>query len=723
MVYHNDENGYSVLRLSSEDGALTAVGCFPGVACGEEVEIEGAWTTHPSYGEQFQAVRVQRRLPETKKKIYDYLAFGAVKGIGPAIAAAVVEKFGDETLQIIEAEPQRLAEVKGISPKRAEQIGADFKRSVSLRRLMEFLAAAGLGTQLALRLYRCYGDDAMDAVRANPYLLTHEYFGTDFFEADRLASSLGFEDDCPERVEAAVLFELRHNLNNGHVFLPQDKLTAAVVEMIGTEESLVSDAEEMLTVGGELVRCEIAGMTVLYLAELYEAETQVARRILAMVEQPVIGYRKPDQLIGEIEERYHIQYAESQKEAIRLAGSSNIMVLTGGPGTGKTTSVRGILALLDELGLKTALAAPTGRAANRMSELCGREAFTVHRLLGAGYADDQEKLIFEHNASDPIDADAVILDESSMVDILLMASLLDAMKPDCRLILVGDANQLPSVGPGNVFSDIIRSGAVPAVKLTEIFRQAKESHIVRNAHLIRQGVVPALAENKGDFFVLGRSSEDRTVDTVVELCEKRLPENLGVAPSDIQVLAPGRRRECGTVNLNIRLQAALNPPDESKKETTWGDYVFREGDRVMQIRNNYDIIWKKSDGLTQGTGIFNGDIGRIVRIDTDRELIVIDFDGKTAEYPFEMLYDIEPAFAVTVHKSQGSEYKVVVLALYGGAQALMTRGVLYTAVTRAREMLIIVGDPGAVARMTKDDRRQRRYSGLKTRLTPEKTEP
>lgn len=722
MVYHNDENGYSVLRLSSDDGTVTTVGCFPGIACGEEVEIEGTWTAHPSYGEQFQALRIQRRLPGTRKKIYDYLAFGAVKGIGPATAAAVVEAFGDETLQIIESDPQRLAEVKGISPKKADQIGADFKRGVSLRRLMEFLSAAGLSTQLALRLYRCYGDDAMDAVRSNPYLLTHEYFGADFFRADKLAGSLGFDDDCPERVEAAVLFELRYNLNNGHVFLPQDKLTAAVVQMIGVEEAVVSEAEEMLTESGELVRCEIAGLTVLYLAELYEAETAVARRILAMVKQPVIGYRKPDELIGEIEQRYQIQYAESQKEAIRLAGSSNIMVLTGGPGTGKTTSVRGILALLDELGLKTALAAPTGRAANRMSELCGREASTIHRLLGAGYTDDHEKLIFEHDASDPIDADAVILDESSMVDILLMASLLDAMKPDCRLILVGDADQLPSVGPGNVFSDILRSGAVPAVRLTEIFRQARESHIVKNAHLIRNGAVPNLTENKGDFFVLGRSSEERTVDTVVELCQTRLPGNMHIDPSDIQVLAPGRKRECGTINLNNRLQAALNPPGETKKETTWGDFVFREGDRVMQIRNNYDIIWKKSDGLTQGTGIFNGDIGKIVRIDKDRELVVIDFEGKTAEYPFEMLYDIEPAFAVTVHKSQGSEYKAVVLALYGGAQALMTRGVLYTAVTRARELLIIVGDPGAIARMTKDDRRQRRYSGLKTRLTPGKTD-
>lgn len=717
IVYSNNENGYTVLRLNTADGVVTAVGCIPDAVVGESLILTGNWTSHQNYGQQFKAELVERKLPEDKKAIYEYLAFGAVKGIGPATAAAIVSAFGEDTLFVIENQPERLADIKGISRRKALQIGMDYRRKSGLRRLMEFLSGYGIRPELAVRVFRFYGDDSMDAIKENPYILVNENFGGDFFEADSLAFKLGFEGDCSQRLEAAVVFELVHNLNNGHVFLPAEKLIDATARLISVDRDSLEDVLAVLEETGSIVRESIAGCDACYLSHIYEDEVYVSERLKVLMERD--GHYKGDtgKIIDSLERENGIKYNELQKKAVSFAAQNSVTVLTGGPGTGKTTSVRAILALFDRMGLETALAAPTGRAAKRLSELTGRSAMTIHRLLGAGFSPDCDDLVFEYNESSPLEAGAVILDETSMVDITLMAALLRALRPGCRLVLVGDADQLPSVGPGNVFSDIIRSGRVPAVKLTEIFRQSEKSRIITNAHMINSGAMPDIAENKGDFFFLQRHDKGRAADTIIGLCAERLPKNMGIAPDQIQVLTPSRKGETGSVELNKKLQAALNPAAEYKKEKPYGQYIFREGDRVMQIRNNYDITWKTEDGTNMGTGVFNGDIGFISCIDFARETVTVNFDGKIAEYVFDMLYELELAYAMTVHKSQGSEYSCVVLSVSKQAPALMTRAVLYTAITRAKKLLVVVGEREFFEYMVSNDKRQKRYSGLKTRLS------
>ena len=716
VVYSNSENGYTVLRLNTDDGVVTAVGCIPDAAAGESLVLTGNWTSHQAYGQQFKAETVERKMPSDKKAIYEYLAFGAVKGIGPATAAAIVSMFGDETIEIIENDPERLSEVRGISRRKALQIGMDYRRRMGLRRLMEFFSGYGIRPELAVRVYRYYGDDSLDAVRENPYILIKESFGADFFEADAIALKLGFEGDCSERIEAAVIFELTHNLGNGHTFLPAGKLISATAQLISVDEESIEDALEVLTETGNIVRETIAGCDACYLSFVHEAETFVAAKLKMLSAIPGGYDRDTDKIIDGIEKTAGIKYDVLQRKAVELAAKNRVLVITGGPGTGKTTSVRAILELFDRMGLKTVLTAPTGRAAKRMAELTGRSASTVHRLLGAGFSPDADSAVFEHDNDDPLDADAIIMDESSMVDIMLMNALLDAIKPGSRLILVGDADQLPPVGPGNVFSDIIRSGVIPTVKLDRIYRQSDESRIIRNAHMINSGELPDVTENRGDFFFMQRQNKEKAADTIVSLCAHRLPENMGIASDSIQVLTPSRKGETGSVELNKKLQAALNPPAENKKEKLYGQFIFREGDRVMQIRNNYDIIWKSADGTSMGTGIFNGDIGFITEIDFARETVSIDFDGRIADYLFDMLYELELAYAMTVHKAQGSEYKAVVLSVSRTAPALLTRAVLYTAITRARELLVAVGEKEVFDYMAANDKRQKRYSGLKTRL-------
>ncbi|SHH76316.1 exodeoxyribonuclease V alpha subunit [Sporobacter termitidis DSM 10068] len=715
LIYQNPENGYAVLRLDTPDGVVTAVGCMPGLNPGEALILTGAWATHHSYGEQFKAEFAERRMPTGRDAIYSYLASGAIKNVGPAKARDIVDKFGDKALEIIENEPEKLAQVRGITEKRAREVGVAFRRQVGLRRLMEFLAQYGLKPLVAMKLFKLYGDEALPAVKDNPYLMTVDEIGADFFEADAMALALGFESDCAERVESAVLFELGHNLDNGHTFLPYDKLVAATNQLIDVGYQTVADALEALCESGFVVRETVAGQDACYLALFREAEQFVAGRLMDMAADPARGEADVKKLVSSIEREYGITYAESQFKAVELAAESRVMVLTGGPGTGKTTCVRGIIALFDKLGLKTALCAPTGRAAKRMSELTGRESATIHRLLGAAIGEG-DTLVFERDETNPLNADAVIMDETSMADLLLMRSLLAAMRPGARLVLVGDADQLPSVGPGNVFADIIRSGAVPAVVLTEIFRQATESGIVKNAHLINKGVLPELSVKSSDFFFLRRATPDKALETIVELCTERLPKNMGIDPAQIQVLSPTRKNVAGTENLNARLQTALNAPAAGKKEKTFGEYIFREGDKVMQIRNNYDIIWRNPDGLESGAGVFNGDIGYIKEIDLVHETVTVDYEDKLVTYLFEQLAELEPAWALTVHKSQGSEYRAVILAASQGAPQLLVRSVLYTAITRARELLIIVGDQGVLATMVHNDKRQRRYSGLRARL-------
>ncbi len=716
VVYANDDNGYAVLRLALDEGGIaTVVGTLPYAAPGERLIVEGEWTAHQYHGDQFRADGFERLMPASVAEIYIYLASGVIKGIGPSTARTIADHFGEDTLRVLEEEPERLAEIRGISRRRAEEIGAEFKRRSSLRRLMELFAVNKVHLKYAMRLYGSYGEEALAAIMANPYIITEEYFGADFMDADRLALHLGFSADSPERIEAAVTFELAYNLNNGHCFIPQGKLAEAVSSLIGVEREDAAAAISGLIEAGEIVYEEIAGQRACYLARLHAAETYVAARLALMADRSYFASCEPAALIEAAESELDVRLAKNQREAVAAAARHAVLALTGGPGTGKTTTVRVILALFDRMGLKTALAAPTGRAAKRLSELSGRDASTIHRLLETGYDPELSALVFKKDADDPLEADAVIIDEVSMVDIPLMQALLKAMKADCRLVLVGDADQLPPVGPGNLFADLINCGLVPCVKLTEVFRQAEESLIVKNAHLINKGAAPDLKANTGDFFFLSRKNGEAAVATILELCAERLPNKMGIRPEEIQVLSPTRRYNTGTVNLNKKLQERLNPPAADKPEKLFGEFIFRKGDRVLQIRNNYDIMWKRSDGSI-GMGVFNGDIGSVAEIDMSQQLMTVAFEDKTVDYTFDMLGELEPAYALTVHKAQGSEFRAVILSLVRGAPALFSRSVLYTAVTRAKELLIIVGDEEAVAQMVANNRPQKRYSGLKARL-------
>ena len=531
-----------------------------------------------------------------------------------------------------------------------------------------------------------------------------------------MALELGVELKSKNRIAAAVIFELEYNAGGGHCFIPREKLADITAQMIGVEPEYIDDVIEDMLSDGRIIFEQIAGCNACYLPKLYEAERFTAERIAAMAKETYASRMDFSSLISSLEKKQGITYAPLQRQTLQYALENQIVVITGGPGTGKTTTIRAILALFEKLGLKTLLAAPTGRAAKRMTELTGCEAATIHRLLGAKFAEDEESVVFGKNAGDLLECEAVILDECSMVDISLMSALLEAMPADARLVLVGDADQLPSVGPGDVFSAIIRSETVPVIRLTDIFRQNRNSRIVRNAHMINRGEHPDLSENAGDFFRLRRLQAASTVDTITELCATRLPQNMNIPSEEIQVLSPTRKGELGTVNLNKHLQEALNPAAKEKKEKLFGSAVFREGDRVMQIRNNYDIMWRTADNSAAGSGIYNGDIGVIRTIDMEAETLSVDFDGRIAVYTFDLLLELEHAWAMTVHKSQGSEFRAVVLALCSTSQMLMSRDILYTAVTRAKELLILVGDDQIAFTMIDNVRQSRRYNALRLRI-------
>jgi len=714
IVYSNAENGYTVLKLDTADGVKTAAGSIPGVTPGERLVLTGSWVTHPQYGEQFKVESFEVRPPSGAEEIYRYLASGAIKNIGPAKARDIVDKFGGNTLEVIENEPEKLSSVKGISLKSANQISEGYRRQAGLRKLIGFLTRYGIKPLIATRVYKDYGEQSLDAVRDNPYLITSELYGADFFEADSIALDLGFESDSPERVSAAVLFELVHNAGNGHVFIPKDKLTAAVTELIGAGSDVIAEALEALCECGDVIIDMIAGTEGCYLNQMFEAESYTARRLIEMArnQNPQGDLQNT---IRSIERNHGIKYADMQLNTLDLAAKNSVIALTGGPGTGKTTTVRGILMLYDTLGFDTALCAPTGRAAKRLTETCGREAATIHRLLGTSIGENGE-MYFDHDEDEPLKADAVIVDESSMIDILLMRSLLAGMKHGSRLIMVGDADQLPSVGPGNVFADIIKSGIIPVIALTEIFRQAEDSGIVRISHGVNHGIIPDLSVKHPDLFFMRRQSDEQLAETVAELYSERLPNNMGIDPSQIQVLSPTRKRTAGTMALNERLREKVNPRSALKKEKAAGDFIYRTGDKVMQIRNNYDIIWEIPGKKTTGTGIYNGDVGIVKDIDHDKETLTVDYDERHVVYSFEQLPELEPAFAMTVHKSQGSEYNAVILAMTAAAPMLLTRSVLYTAMTRAKNLLVIVGSPEVMEKMIMNDKRQRRYSGLRARL-------
>lgn len=674
VLYSNEENGYTVLKL----GDATVTGCIPDAVPGEKIVGEGRWITHPNYGKQFKAEYVSRFMPEDSESIFEYLRSGVIKGIGDATASQIVNLFGAQSLDILEAHPERLTEIRGITAAKANRFSEEFRRKTAVKRLMEFICGYGIRPVIALRLNKQYGEDAVLLVKENPYLITAPKIGGTFAEADAMALDMGFESDSRCRVKAGVIFEMMHNLNNGHCFIPYEPLCSATAKLIRTDYEVCTACVDELAEQGEIIIENINGLRACYLPDLYEAETYIAERLSQMRDR--------------------------------------LEIITGGPGTGKTTSIIRILEQSDAMGLKTLLTAPTGRAAKRMSEVTKHDATTVHRLLGAAFDDDGQRVVFSVNESHPLECDLVILDECSMVDVPLFAALLRALPERAKLVLVGDCNQLPPVGPGFVFSQIISSELFHTVRLTKIYRQSENSNIVKNAHLINEGVHPDFSQNTGDFFRLKRLEAASGVETVTELFSVRLPQRMHLNPDDIQVISPTRRGELGTVNLNRKLQEILNPPAEGKKEKLFGEVTFREGDRVMQIRNDYDILWHTSDFTSAGSGMFNGDVGTVSSIDFINETMEVNFDGKIATYSFMNLNELEHAWAMTVHKSQGCEFKAVILVLSDSSQFLLTRDVLYTAVTRARELLIIVGSDITANRMIDNFKQTKRFSYLKYRL-------
>ena len=717
VVYQNYDNGYSVLRLGVPGNqTVTVVGTIPLPAVGERLMVTGRWGSHQSYGRQFEAEFLERLMPQTCTEIVNYLASRIINGIGPRMAERIVEHFREETLIVMEREPLRLAEVSGISREKARAIGEEFRLQVGMRQLMEFFALHHLPAELAVRTYKLYGDSTIELLYDDPYLLMDDGLEAPFGAVDRFAIELGVAGDDPRRIEAGILFELHYNLTAGHSFLPEEKLTAATAQLLSVEPEAVEQGISRLLEAERLVRDRLAGITVLYLPQLYEAETECTRRLLQFAASRFPEPYGLDAKVRRMAKESGIQYSGEQEQAIRQAAVSGLLVVTGGPGTGKTTILKGILALLGQMQLRCVLAAPTGRAAKRLTEVTGEDASTIHRLLEAGIDPETGKMCFVRDEDNPLKADVVIVDEMSMVDVQLLYHLLKAIPGSKRVILVGDPDQLPPVGPGFPFSDMLRSGVLPSVRLTEIFRQARQSLIVMNAHRVNRGELPELKVTDSDFFFMRRGSEETVAQTIRDLCTTRLPKNMGIPSDQIQVLSPTRKGGVGTVNLNQILQAALNPAASGKQEKSFGDYIFREGDGVMQIRNNYDIMWKKCDGSAVGTGIFNGDVGIIASIEPTKETMTIVFDDREAEYDFTQLGELEPAWAMTVHKSQGSEYRAVILTAWNGSPYLLSRSILYTAITRARELLIIVGREETVAVMTENARRNRRYSGLKLRL-------
>ncbi len=717
VIFQNYENGYAVLRLRCDTGdTVTVVGTIPMAAVGERLMVTGRWSSHQNYGKQFEAEFLERLMPQTRAEIVSYLSSRIVKGIGPKTAARIVEHFGERTLQILEQEPARLSEVSGISAAKAQAIGEEFRLRVGLRQLMEFFALHQLPAELAVRAYKVYGEQTMDLLYDDPYLLMDEELDAPFTAVDRFAIDLGVSGDDRRRVEAGILFELRYNLTVGHSFMPVDKLVMATAQLLGLEPEIIQAGTQRLIRDQRITGSRLAGIDVAYLPALYHAEVYCARRLLEMALESFPQPIGLEEKIAQAALDAGVAYSQQQKEAIQSAADRALLLITGGPGTGKTTILKGVLSLYDQMGIKCVLAAPTGRAAKRLTEVTGREASTIHRLLEASIDQNTGRMVFLKDEEDPLDADAVIVDEMSMVDILLLHSLMKAIAPGKRLIFVGDPDQLPPVGPGSPFGDMLRSGMLDAVRLTEIFRQAQESLIVMNAHRVNKGQLPDLRQRKSDFFFLPCRSEQEVSQTIADLCARRLPENMKIPPDQIQVLTPTRKGGVGTWALNKLLQARLNPASPDKKERQLGEFSFREGDRVMQIRNDYDLTWQKCDGTAIGAGVFNGDVGTVTSIDQSMEQLTVVFDDKKVDYDFQQLQELEPAYAMTVHKSQGSEYRAVILAAWNGSAYLMNRSVLYTAITRARELLIVVGREEIIQAMVANDKVGRRYTGLKLRL-------
>lgn len=716
VTFRNEENGWTVLDVSAAGGLHKVVGVLPDVRVGESVRLTGDWVEHPSFGVQFRAERCEHTLPEDADGILRYLSSGSIKGIGPSTAAKIVKKFGEDTLRILEQEPMRLSEIKGIPATRAAAIGKEFAAQFGLREVILTFSGYGLTAAEAMRCWKRWGSATVDKLRHNPYALCEEGLYIGFDRANEIASRMDILADDPRRVEAGVLYVLRHNTSNGHTCLPSDKLCRVASQLLGVREELIVEAIDALCDRFELTREFIDDVPFLFLPRFARAERYIAARMRLMAGFPQETRSDVDADIDKLEKRYGIAYEEKQRLAIRHILTRGSLILTGGPGTGKTTVLKAIITLLSQMGQEVAVAAPTGRAAKRIGELTGCEAKTLHRLLEVQWTDEDEP-VFARNEKDPLEVDALVIDELSMVDVLLFESTLRALKTGCRLILVGDTDQLPAVGAGCVLQDLIASGVLPVVQLTEVFRQAMESRIVSNAHRIVSGQMPSIAEREGDFFFLARPSAGETLETVLDLCLRRLPSRYGYSlKTNLQVLCPGRKGSLGTHEINAHLQALLNPPNDGKAEITINGVTLREGDKVMQVKNNYDISWTRDDGEL-GSGIFNGDIGILEEIRVLDGELTVRYEDREALYSRKDAEDLELAYAVTVHKSQGSEFDAVVVPLFGGPPQLIYRNLLYTAVTRAKSLLVLVGSPETLRHMVENDRKTLRYTGLRHFIT------
>ena len=709
VIYVNQLNRHTILKLLTDDGEITVAGTFADINPGEILTLTGNFSMHPKYGRQFNASSYEKELPDNAEIIIKYLASGAIKGIGPVTAKAIVDKFGDEALDVIENHPDKLATVRGVTKAKARLFSEEFAKQNSARTTIISLIDLGIEAHHAIKVFDAFGEAAVETVERNPYAIYEAVRGFDFPACDALAARLGFDGDFPRRVEAGLRYMLRFNLQNGHTYLPRRQLTELTATMLSVEPSVVDEALVNSVEKSYLTAFGDAGAEKIFLPEYFNAENSCAER-LYVLNSYIIPSLKYTDLIPKIEKENNIKYSEKQTEAIVAAAENSIFVLTGGPGTGKTTTLRGIISLFERNGMNILLAAPTGRAAMRMSALTGKEAKTIHRLLEVVPNDDDELPVFNRDETRPLECDALIIDELSMVDVIVFKAVLNAVKPGCRLVFVGDFNQLPSVGAGNILEDIIKSEIIHCVDLDVIFRQSEDSLIVTNAHSIVNGEMPVLNDTKHDFFFLRGNDTASIADTVVDLCANRLPKAYGADPvKDIQIISPTRIGESGTVALNARLQAILNPKSSNKGERSFGSTVFRVGDKVMQTKNNYDIVYKFSDGSV-GAGIYNGDIGLITAVGKD-PFITIDFDGRIAQYSYEWLGQLEHAYAITAHKSQGSEYAYVIFPT-AAPKKLQYRNLFYTAVTRAKDMCIVVGTREDVEYMTKNNKERRRYTAL-----------
>lgn len=717
VVYRNDANGFVVLTLDMGNEPVTVVGQLGNVDEGEELRLTGQYINHPKFGPQFQAQLCERSLPKTAAAIQRYLASGVIKGIGPVIAKRIVAEFGEDSLEIIEKTPERLVEVEGITARKYKKISQEYNKTFGVRALMMFLSKFNISPSYGVKAWKTIGENAVEMITSNPYILCKADIDLPFEKAEDMAKELKISNDDENRVSAGIGFVLKGNLSQGHTCLPLDRLKSTTCKALKIDEDLFDEVLQNEIENENLVIYNKKGRDFIYLREYYLAESYIAKRFSVMRRCVYDNGINFDDVIKVDEYQNNIKYGKLQKKAINVALSKGLMILTGGPGTGKTTTLNAIISLFEQQGDKVLICAPTGKAAKRISDLTGYEAKTIHRLLDI-QPSDGDKFDFVHDQNNPLDCDVVIVDEMSMVDVLLFQSLLSALPLNCKLIMVGDADQLPSVGAGNLLKDLIESNAVTVVKLTEIFRQAEKSCIVTNAHKIVSGQMPELTKKDNDFFFFQRLSFDEVTKTTLELCCERLPKAYDISPTDdIQVLCPTRQGPIGVVGFNKQLQNILNPYNKLMPEIKTHTYTFRVNDKVMQTKNNYDIKWVR--GEEKGCGIFNGDIGTVVDVNRRAMTLKIDFEGRICIYNLGMIENLELAYAITVHKSQGSEFNVVILPLFGGYDKLYFRNLLYTAVTRAKKMLIIVGSANRVKFMVENNRRTNRYSCLKSMLEAE----